>query len=542
MIVRNTLLCLVCLSISYPASIMAQTLETDSIPSSAVGAIFIKPKEMFAQPSMELIPHEIITAYGVQELGFDPMEITRLSMVVDSFEDLREPPGFAIVLEFDSPQTLSEKLTERLEEGEREGRPLYSTGERGVVYLPDDQTIIFAMESFLDDMQSSAGTDGPLTSLIESTGSSAEIQVYFVLEPVRQLVNDNLPPPAQVPPPFVEFLEIPNLVENVVTEISFSENSYAQLKIGAHDAAAAARIDEILSQAMRVGQQAVLGQVMQEMQNQSPAVQRAFAQYINRVGDYVQTHMRPAIDGSQLVFRGEDDTQVMALASVGVLTGLLLPAVQQVREAARRTDSMNNLRQIALACLNYESAYRRLPTDIVSEDGEPLLSWRVAILPYLEQNNLYDQFRLDEPWDSEHNIQLLDQMPVIFQNANVMLDNRTVYQGFKGPGTIFEGQQVRFRDLTDGSSNTILCVESDMDAAVEWSRPADLPFDPAGPVTGIGNLRPSGFNAAFADGSVRTIARGLDREVLRNLIQMNDGQVIPQGEMDRPRPTKTSID
>ncbi len=73
---------------------------------------------------------------------------------------------------------------------------------------------------------------------------------------------------------------------------------------------------------------------------------------------------------------------------------------------------MNNMKQIALACHMYIDSHKRFPTDIVDADGKPLLSWRVAILPYLEQQGLYNQLHLDEPWDSDHNRQVLSSMPM----------------------------------------------------------------------------------------------------------------------------------
>src|SRR5262249_54155708 len=102
---------------------------------------------------------------------------------------------------------------------------------------------------------------------------------------------------------------------------------------------------------------------------------------------------------------------VLALSAVGA--GLLMPAVQKVRMAAGNAQGQNNLKQIALAMHNYNDAYNgKLPAHaIYSKDGKkPLLSWRVAILPFIEQDNLYQQFHLDEPWDSEHNKKLIPML------------------------------------------------------------------------------------------------------------------------------------
>ena len=94
---------------------------------------------------------------------------------------------------------------------------------------------------------------------------------------------------------------------------------------------------------------------------------------------------------------------------------LFLPAVRSAREAARRAQCTNNLKQIGLALFNYEDIQGRLPAAAIADkDGRPLLSWRVAILPYLECSSLYSKFHLDEPWDSPSNLALLESMPLVY--------------------------------------------------------------------------------------------------------------------------------
>ena len=510
-----------------PSPAFAQETGEDLIPSSAMAALFLKPRDALMQPSMELVPREVITAYGKQELGFDPMDISTAMVLVDTVQDTDEPPGFAAVLQFESPPVLSQKVTRNMEKGELNGKTVYRAGDMPPMLLVlDDRTMIFGSEPFVRKMESATGANSELISLIRENNSPAHFKAFFVMEPVRGLINENLPPAERIPPPFQDFLKLPNLTKNVVAEIDFSENSYSLMKIGAVDAAAAGQIDNMMKKGLEMGKQMLLAEVANQTRNQSPAVQEAIEQYINRVAAYLQAHSWPKVEGSDLVFRQEGQAGVTSMATIGILTGLLLPAVQQVREAARRTSSMNNLRQISLAFLNYESAYRHLPGNIEAEDGTPLLSWRVAILPFMEESALYEQFHLDEPWDSEHNIQLLDQMPMIYRNPNVDLFNQTVYQGFSGPGTMFERGKMRIAEVTDGTSNTILCVESDPESAVEWSRPSDLPFDPEQPIRGVGNLRPAGFNAAFVDGSVQLISPSIDQRMLRLLIQRNDGGAI----------------
>ena len=218
-----------------------------------------------------------------------------------------------------------------------------------------------------------------------------------------------------------------------------------------------------------------------------------------------------------------------------VLIALLLPAVQSAREAARRAQCVNNLKQIGLAFHNYASANNGFPaTAITSPDGKPLLSWRVAILPYIEQQPLYQKFKLDEPWDSPHNKELIKYMPQIYAcpSGNMVGGpNTTTYRVFSGKGALLDpARPTTIAEVTDGTSNTIMVVEAKQ--AVPWTKPDELPFDPdvaahpPAPLFGAGSFHPGGFNAAFADGSVRFIKLSINLNTLRALITKAEGEVI----------------
>ncbi len=222
---------------------------------------------------------------------------------------------------------------------------------------------------------------------------------------------------------------------------------------------------------------------------------------------------------------------------VPVLIALLLPAVQAAREAARRAQCVNNLKQIGLAMHNYESANGAFPAAaIVDEQRKPLLSWRVAILPYLEQKSLYDKFKLDEPWDSPHNKALLKEMPAVYGCPSRNLAGEpgmTAYRVFSGPGAILDPTRpTRIAEVTDGLTNTFMVVESV--EAIPWTKPDDLPFGnarglPGIPLFGAGSKHPGGFNALFGDGSVRFIKMSISPQLFRGLITRSGGENIAPG-------------
>lgn len=224
-------------------------------------------------------------------------------------------------------------------------------------------------------------------------------------------------------------------------------------------------------------------------------------------------------------------------ASAPVAVALLLPAVQAARAAARRTQSMNNLKQIMLAHHNHHDTYRGLPPQATTDKaGKPLLSWRVMILPFIEQQALYQQFKLDEPWDSEHNKKLIAKMPEIYKSpASTAGEGKTVYLGVSGEKGTFPlnkkpmlgpGNGLRFADFTDGLSNTIAVVEAGDESAVIWTKPDDYTPDEKDPTKGLLGLHPGGFLAAICDGSVRFVSQAVDPQTLTYLFQRNDGNAI----------------
>jgi prepilin-type processing-associated H-X9-DG protein len=179
---------------------------------------------------------------------------------------------------------------------------------------------------------------------------------------------------------------------------------------------------------------------------------------------------------------------------------------------------------------NYESSQGAFPGPaITAKDGKPLLSWRVAILPYIEPE-LYNKFKLDEPWDSPHNKALIKEMPQVFAcpSRPGVEPGTTTYRAFAGKGALFEKDSgTRIANITDGTSNTIMVVEAV--EAVPWTKPdSDLPFDPAArpSLHGAGSSHPGGFNTAFADGSVRFIKNSINVQTFRALITRAGGEVV----------------
>jgi RNA polymerase sigma factor (sigma-70 family) len=217
------------------------------------------------------------------------------------------------------------------------------------------------------------------------------------------------------------------------------------------------------------------------------------------------------------------------------------PAAQAPAPAGQRDvqadvrKSQENLRHIGIAMHKYHATFGHLPpAAIVSKDGKPLLSWRVALLPFVEQDALFKAFKLDEPWDSPHNKKVLAQMPGVYAPPGVKTaePNRTFYRVFVGPGTAFEGNQgIRFLDITDGTVNTLTVVEAGQ--AVPWTKPEELPYKGGQPLPALGGLFGGDFNILMADGSVFLARKNPPARVLHLVIQRNDGMIVEARELKK---------
>lgn len=195
---------------------------------------------------------------------------------------------------------------------------------------------------------------------------------------------------------------------------------------------------------------------------------------------------------------------------LAILVALLLPAVQAAREAARRAQSTNNAKQILLALHNYHDVHGSFPPAVVTDaGGKPLYSGRVLLLPYLEQNALYNSFDLTEPWNSSANMRISQTtIPTFVDPANPNSGaGQTDYLFVTGTGTVFEdGKATKLKEITDGTSNTIVLVEM-RNSGISWAEPRDIDLTqtatlPAGNHPGINIV-------GLADGSVRSVSKNV---------------------------------
>lgn len=210
----------------------------------------------------------------------------------------------------------------------------------------------------------------------------------------------------------------------------------------------------------------------------------------------------------------------LQIAAIFICGAIALPAAA----FTGRMMWINELTQVSLAIENYETVLHRLPHDIIGADGKPLLSWRVAVLPFVEHDNLYKKFRLHEPWDSLTNDALSAEPNPFRHRWSYKAETLTGVVIPRGPGTFWgDGGKRTLKDVKGDPARTILLVEVAEDAAPVWTEPRDLRFDPENPRNGLGWHWPTGFSgerscfAIFADGKVRLLSGLLSDEQLRGL-------------------------
>jgi hypothetical protein len=204
-----------------------------------------------------------------------------------------------------------------------------------------------------------------------------------------------------------------------------------------------------------------------------------------------------------------------------------------IEQRRQRTQDLNNLKQLALAMHNYHDKNSHFPPAVLmGPDGKTPHSWRVELLPFLDQKKLFDQYRMNEPWDSENNKKVLEQIPEQFRSPfDDPKSTNSGYYVFVGPGTMFEGKEgIKLQEITDGTSNTLMVVEAKRN--IPWTRPDDIPFDPEKPLPVLGGFVKGQFNAALGDGSARVFDIEKTKDQLKWLIQRNDGHPIDVAKLE----------
>jgi hypothetical protein len=425
------------------------------------------------------------------------------------------------------------------------GKTIYTSPQGGdiALHFPNNQTILVgSKDGMADYLSRPVAKDGPMAAALKlAAGGKAVVAAANIAAlPIPPGALDGLPPDVQ---PILR-------ADQLTVTLDLGKDVILAVKAGYKDAAAATDAEKAVQSLVKLGR-AELAKAKAEMEKKlndpdadlprkaeelPEAVGAVFAiGALGRVDDLLADPKLVARQGNDLVFNATLPKELTGIGGLGAIgAGFLLPATQRVREAAGRASSSNNLKQIGLAIHNFHDANNRMPADIRDKTGKAILSWRVEILPYIEQAALYQQVKMDEPWDGPNNKNVAKTFVKVFMSPNATEQavpggwGVTHYRAISGKGMAFEpGRQLRLIDFTDGTSNTIMVAESG--EPVAWMKPEDFTIPAKGPLPRIEVPgRPGQFNALFGDGSVRWInARTVGDQTLRALFTRSGGEVIP---------------
>jgi prepilin-type processing-associated H-X9-DG protein len=459
-----------------------------------------------------------------------PSSIDRLTIVIGV--PMVGPPPVTFVLEtsraFDVDRFVKTTLP-NAEEARAGDTTFYIDRKAGIgVRANDDRTIWFGPDVPAVQAQlEKAKSDGALAAVIGKASSAT---------PIVAGVNLALLPPIpreRIPPPFGALLE----AKTAIMTVAWERDARINMSLDFADAAKAEGGQRAIRAALTVARQGMAqarGQFEMMLKGENKANPGDISELPEALGGLFGLAMLTMDDEALKDLKLDRKGSVVRGSLVvpggpmigGMMAALLPPAVQRIREAANRLSDTNNLRQIALALLNYHDAHGRFPpAAITDKEGKPLLSWRVAILPFIEQQNLYKQFHLDEPWDSKHNRKLLPLMPKIFQVPGFEDTTTTHYRVFTGPDAIFDSPKSRsIKEIHDGISNTWTVVETA--ESTPWTQPQEPRYAADKPLPEMGHFFSGGFNAAFADGQVRFFRKPPPEETMRALITADGGETI----------------
>ncbi|QDT68879.1 hypothetical protein MalM25_18050 [Planctomycetes bacterium MalM25] len=527
----------------------AEPSAVEYLTPRSVAAVTVRPAAMAGVEALRHLPVEIADAALQKHLGLPLAAIQRLTVVAEPPAGIA--PQYAVVLSASQPidlNRLDPKLVEHTTPSELEGRPFL---ESQVQFAPslcllNDQTLAAGSKAFIKRLikRDEAAEPSKLARAMQAKGGEANhLHAAVMLDPLKPLIQLGLAQAMQeVPPEAHKYFQAIDLIQGAVLTADLTFERDSSLTVYANNASDGARLQGLIQQGIAEIRLKGFDENpdYQKLAASSDPVAQATARYMDRIYQHQVTTLSPRREGDKAfvlgeIAAGEGPDAQMQIAIIGILVALLLPAVQAAREAARRNQSLNNVKQILLAFHNHHDVNSAFPAQaICADDGTPLLSWRVAILPFIAEDELYQKFNLDEPWDSPNNLPLIAEMPLMYLDpSSPSLEEaagKTHYLGVVGPDAVFTGgpEGIAFRQISDGTSKTLMLVQVDDDHAVEWTKPQDYDAvaNAANPVGGIGSFHPGVFLAGFADGHSSAISIDTAVEVLNAFMTRNGREAI----------------
>ncbi|MCE9530745.1 MAG: DUF1559 domain-containing protein [Planctomycetes bacterium] len=513
-----------------------------AVPTDALGFVHIRVADIWKSDALKEFRDTVLKA-GTKALdGFDarfipaPSSIDRLTVaVIPQDEDLRREPHvlafLGVTKPIDKDLFLKSAMPKAVEKKAKNGSFYRDENQKVAVAFLTNQVLVIGDEEGLQSyLDRNFKSNGPLHAALQQANGKRHITAAGNLGLIPAKALEEIPPEVR---PLA-------LAQLAVISLDLAENASIDVSLQYRDEKAAIAADDtigILAKKGRVeiqkGREEMLKKVLGDGKVAPIAELPETALALIALGSFERLDeilAAPPIKRSGSTLHASvklpSGSGLIGMSAMGA--GLLLPAVQKVREAAARTKSMNNLKQIGIAMHNHQDGAGSLPNAaICDKKGKPLLSWRVSLLPYIEQRNLYEQFKLDEPWDSEHNKKLIKYLPPIYVSPNAPMGEpgMTHYRIVTGKDAVFDlNNNLRIENIIDGASNTILVFEA-ADPVI-WTKPEEFVYDPKKPLPKVANFGGRGFAAVFGDGAARIIPATYEEKMIRRFFQSNDGMTV----------------
>jgi hypothetical protein len=508
-------------------------LDVSLVTDDYFAAVVVHPARLVKSPMVAAFLKQPMFAGQIEQIGVAPEEVERLMVLVPSpgADVGPEPDAQTIVIRMSQPVDFKERLSRFLAnaagfDGELiektiEGKTCYTPDERVevVACVFDERTLVLTSDNLLLGMLSKDSKPGPLADRLRQVDLEADVIATATFAPVRDLIRAATAQfGGELPPPLAIAAGMADKFTGATVSLDLSGDRLLAVVADATDEKTSAELEKQLNGMVELGKmmlQGAKGEMPQE-------VQQAMAPVFS-MAESALAGLAVARDGQQISVTLKRPDGLDEAVDV-----MVAQAVEAAQKAVQRTRRMHNLRWIALAMHTHHDARKVMPAAAVCDaEGKPLLSWRVALLPYLDESELYEAFKLDEPWNSPHNVGLLKQMPEVYGSPGEDGTFTTSIMLFAGEGTAFAGPKgPTFSSIRDRAANTIMMVEAGPDKAVPWTKPEDLPFNPEDPAAALGELAEPSFLAVFFDARCEAVDALIDPETLKGLITPAGGEDV----------------
>ncbi|MBI2825540.1 MAG: DUF1559 domain-containing protein [Planctomycetia bacterium] len=525
--------------IEAPPPKVPKPLDVAFIPTDAVFALVVDPYQMINAEGLSPLEGSTMSPLLQPSLGVDAANVEQWIVTGGTGAKLGDF-FYGSIYRFNKDVNQAQQLCalgpnwEEVADGDRKyHRPKPAGGS--CVYFANDRTMVMASEDTLKKMLSVAkDAESPLlTTLRKSTDASAALVVLEV-DPIRGAIGTYLlfskPPFPFDTPPLDKLKDAIKYISEAVVRLDttpdVSVNGTLRTKDVKDDNGAEAvetLVNDVVAKLNEAAEARVKATANSRGGLGGPG---AVARILQTTAEKLKTGLKlnRQKDAIDFAFAGEPFAY-----GLGLFAPQLLQPVKRSMQQAQQAASRENLARIAAALDAHIAAKGAYPAPAsTSADGKPLLSWRVHLLPMLGEQALYEEFHLDEPWDSAHNKKLVYRIPAAYRDAVRVADGKTMYLLPTGAGTLFASSDGPKLDaITDDKGTTIVVIESTEGPPVEWTKPADLAFDPAKPTKGVAAIIRPVFFVLFADGSVRALNAYDDDKALPGMFSPAGGEPPP---------------